>query len=137
MKQKIIAFLKGEAFAYIFFGVCTTAVNFICFTLFYKYLKLGLNFSNFSGIVISILFAFFTNKYYVFKSRKACFKVFVSELLKFVSGRIFTMLAEIVGVWLLVELISFNEYLSKLILQIVVIIGNYFISKFLVFKNNS
>ena len=136
MKQKIIFFLKSEAFRYIFIGICTTAVNFICFTVLYNFLKLGLNISNFLGIVISIIFAFFTNKFYVFKSGEGSFKTHIPEFLKFVSGRFFTMLFEIFGVWLLVEILILNEYISKAFLQILVILGNYFISKFLVFKNS-
>lgn len=137
MKEKITIFLKSEAFKYLFFGGLTTAVNFVFFALFYNLLGLGLNFSNLSGIIISIIFAFVTNKLFVFESRKTNIKIFFSEFLKFISGRAFTMVLELVGVWLLVDVVLLNEYISKALLQILVIIGNYFISKFIVFKNNS
>lgn len=136
MKQKVITFLKGEVFAYLFFGVCTTAVNFITFTVLYRFLNLGLSLSNFTGIAISILFAFFTNKILVFKSKCVNSKEYFKEFIRFVSGRIFTMMLEIFGLLALVEIFFLNEYISKAFLQIAVIISNFFISKFLVFKKS-
>lgn len=137
MIRKIKAFIFSEAFRYLFFGVLTTAVNFLCFTVFYEAVGLDINISNFLGIAISILFAFFTNKFYVFESRKAGFWAIFLEFLRFISSRVGTMLLELAGVWLLSDILFLNAYFSKIVMQVFVIIGNYFLSKFFIFKGNS
>ncbi len=137
MKYKIITFLKKETVKYIFIGGCTTAVNFIFFALFYNLLKIGLNMSNFIAVSLSIIFAFFANKAVVFNSSFDSFFKTFKEFSGFIGGRIFTMLIEIIGVWLFVSEFSFNEYISKIFIQIIVLILNYIISKFFVFKKIS
>ena len=134
MKDTIFSFLKKESVKYIIIGGCTTAVNFIFFALFYNFLEIGLNISNFIAISISIIFAFFANKLIVFSSKFESIKKTTEELIGFISGRLITMIIEITGVWLLVSVLTFNEYLSKLLIQIIVLILNYIISKFFVFK---
>lgn len=134
MKDTIFSFLKKESVKYIIIGGCTTAVNFIFFALFYNLLEIGLNISNFIAISISIIFAFFANKLIVFSSKFESIKKTTEELIGFISGRLITMIIEITGVWLLVSVLTFNEYLSKLLIQIIVLILNYIISKFFVFK---
>lgn len=134
MKDTIFSFLKKESVKYIIIGGCTTAVNFIFFALFYNLLEIGLNISNFIAISISIIFAFFANKLIVFSSKFESIKKTTEELIGFISGRLITMIIEITGVWLLVSVLTFNEYLSKLLIQVIVLILNYIISKFFVFK---
>ena len=134
MMNKLIELLKKETVKYIIIGGCTTAVNFIFFAIFYNLLKLGLNISNFLAIAISIIFAFFANKLIVFNSAFSTFKKTLTEFSEFVGGRIITMIIEIFGVWFLVSFLSLNEYFSKLFIQIIVLILNYIISKFFVFK---
>lgn len=131
--EKFKKLLKKESIRYLFIGGCTTAVNFICFAIFVK-LQLDINISNFLGIALSIIFAFFTNKFYVFGSNWKGFKNLGTEFLKFVAARIITMLLELFGVWLMVDTLNYNAFLSKASIQIIVIIANYFLSKFLIFK---
>ncbi len=137
MIEKILKLLRNETVKYIIIGGCTTAVNFIFFALFYNLLKIGLNLSNFIAISLSIIFAFFANKVFVFNSPFVSYLKTFREFAGFIGGRIVTMLIEILGVWLLVSEFSFNEYISKLFIQIIVLILNYIISKFFVFKKIS
>lgn len=134
MIDKIISFLKKESVKYIIIGGITTAVNFVCFALFYNFFGIELNLSNFIAISFSIIFAFFANKIIVFSSAFDSLKKTMGELMGFISGRIITLIIEMVGVWLLVSILSFNEYLSKIFINIIVLILNYIISKFFVFK---
>ena len=71
--EKLSKLLKMESVRYLFIGGCTTAVNFIFFAIFVK-LKMDINLANFLSIAISIVFAFFTNKYYVFATKWQGFK---------------------------------------------------------------
>ena len=136
IKIKFLTFLKSETFKYIVFGGLTTLVNFICFFIFFNILKLNLNFANFLSIIISIIFAFITNRFIVFSIKNLIIKDLIFEFFKFIFGRAFTMIIEILGVWIFVEIFILNEYFSKIILQIIIIILNYVISKFFVFKKN-
>lgn len=134
MKEKIKKLLEKETVRYLFIGACTTAVNFICFAAFLKWFNLNLNLANFLGIAISIIFAFFANKYYVFEGDGKGLKTLSIEFVKFVAARIITMLMELFFVWLAVEKLQYNEFLSKAIITILVIVANYFLSKFLIFQ---
>lgn len=134
MIEKFKKLLKKETVRYLFIGGCTTAVNFICFAALLKWFDLNLNLANFLGIVISIIFAFFANKYYVFSGAGKGLKAVFLEFLKFVAARVITMLMELLFVWLAVEKLQYNEFLSKAVITVAVIVANYFLSKFLIFK---
>lgn len=142
--KKITALTKSrEAIRYIIIGVCTTLVNLVLFTLFnYLFDLLGIEketsvtVSNILSVILSILFAYITNKKLVFRSHCDSRRELFFEFVKFVGARGITMLVEVGGVFIMFNLIGINEMISKLVTQVIVIIGNYFISKLLVFKNN-
>ena len=119
---------------YIFFGVCTTLVTY--FILYYY--GMGVRPANLISITLSILFAYFVNARYVFNSKAVGFKKVFYELAKFFTARLSTLVIEVFGVEFFIYL-GMNAYLSKFIIQFVVLVANYVISKFLVFtkeKNN-
>ena len=137
---KIISFLKsirGESLRYIIIGGCTTLVNFAVFTLMLEVLNINFTVSNVTAIAISVLFAYVTNKLIVFRSRCETVYELLTEAAKFISSRLITMGLEILGGVLFVNVIGQSEYIGKLESQIIVIIGNYFISKFIVFRKKS
>ena len=75
-----------------------------------------------------------TNKVFVFESKTNTVKETFLEMVKFVGARMSTMAIEVGGVFLLYEVIHQDEVIAKLETQIIVLIVNYFISKFFVFK---
>ena len=127
-------FLTIEVVLYIFFGVFTTIVNIGSFSLLTSVFKLEENFSNIIAIVLSVLFAYFTNKGLVFNSKASTFKEKVAEFSKFMLGRAFTMVVELVGFYLLFNVIGIHKLISKTVITVLVIILNFFISKFFAFK---
>jgi putative flippase GtrA len=141
---KIKDFLRdGEAIRYIVVGICTTIFNLVCFALLTKVFALvifdeGLNVtvSNFLSVILSILFAYITNKFFVFRSHCKTFGELFFEFVKFVGARGITMIIEVGGVFLLFNILGIHEFIAKLFTQVIVIIGNYFISKLIVFKGN-
>ena len=136
LKSIIMKFKSREVISYIVVGVCTTAVNFIVFTVFCKILKVDVTISNIISVITSILFAYVTNKIFVFKSHCKNIKELIEECMKFISARLLTMVIEVGGVYLLVNILGQEELLGKLETQFIVLVGNYLISKFIVFKNN-
>ena len=83
--------------------------------------------------ILSVAFAYITNKIFVFES-KAKNKEAVKEAIKFVSSRVLTYLIDLALMFIFVKLIKFNNDIAKLIVQFVVLVLNYILSKLLVFK---
>ena len=116
---------------YIFFGVCTTLVNVVTYFILYYY-GMAVRPANLISITLSILFAHFVNAKYVFNSKAIGFRKIFYELAKFFTARLSTLVIEVFGVELFIY-IGMNAYISKFIIQFVVLVANYVISKFLVF----
>lgn len=120
---------------YIVFGVLTTLVDFGVYTLFLKCVpSLNENFANIIGIFASIVFAYFTNRKYVFKSKE---KDMIKEFMKFFISRMSSTIFNIVSFWVLTTFTTINSYIVKITIAVFVVIVNYVISKFLVFKEES
>ena len=119
---------------YFIFGILSTFINIGSFYIFNSFFKIEENISNAIAIIIAVLFAYFSNRKLVFNSTATCLKEYFSEFCKFILGRAFTMLVELVGFWFLATLIGINELISKLTITILVVILNFFISKFFAFK---
>ena len=118
--------------SYIFFGVLTTLVDWGVLFLFRTFLPvIDKNIANAIAILTSIIFAYFTNRRYVFKSvEKSKFR----EFMKFLLSRGYTFLFQVVAFWIFATWLGLNEYAVKLVISIVVIILNYVISRFYVFR---
>lgn len=128
--------LTKEVIFYAIFGVLTTVVN---ISVFYLLTLTGLdeNISNFIAIIIAVLFAYFTNRKIVFNSTATTFKENLKEFYKFMLGRAFTMIVELAGFYLLFNIIGIQELISKCFITVLVIILNFFISKFFAFKKSA
>lgn len=134
MTKIIKGLLEKQSIRYILAGGCTTLVNLICFTVLRKLIGVNLNLSNFLAIILSIMFAYYVNRGFVFKAVRKHGMELVAEITSFFSGRAVTMVIEIIGVFLLVGSLRLNEFLAKFIIQFVVLILNFFISKLFVFQ---
>lgn len=136
MEKFLKKIMTKEVMFYIIFGVCTTLVNLLSFQILTKFCKLEDNLSNAIAIILSVLFAYITNKDTVFHSEAESIKEKFFEFFKFVLGRAFTMILEFGGGFIMFKL-PIDKMISKLILTVVVIILNFFISKFFAFKKKS
>ena len=99
-------FLTVEVVLYIFFGVLTTVVNIGSFAIITSCFKLEENISNAIAIILAVLFAYFTNKDLVFNSKAESFKEKILEFFKFMLGRAFTMFVELIGFYLLFNILN-------------------------------
>ena len=138
--KKIIELIKKiftkEVILYIVFGIFTTIVNLGSFYIMNSLLNLEENVSNFIAILLAVLFAYITNKDLVFHSNAKGIKRRFIQFIKFMLGRAFTMIVEFVGGILLFQL-PIPNIISKSVLTVIVIILNFFISKFFAFKNKA
>lgn len=134
LNELIKKVLTKEVILYIIFGVLTTVVNLVVFYLLTTFTSLDENLSNIIAIITCVLFAYFTNRKFVFNSTAITFKEKFQEFYKFMLGRAFTMVIETVGFYLLFSIIGIQEMISKVLISLIVIILNFFISKFFAFK---
>jgi putative flippase GtrA len=126
-----------KAVRYIFFGACTTLVNFLMFALLKDGLRIELNVSNTVAVAASILFAYITNKLFVFKSRTESLGALVREMLSFFSARGVTMLIEVGAIFLLHTVLRLDEkysFYSKGAVNVLVLILNFVFSQWIVFR---
>ena len=91
------------------------------------------NLANIIAIVLAVLFAYFTNKDWVFHSEAKNFKERLAEFGKFMAGRAFTMILEF-GLDALLFRTAIPKMITKVVITIIVVILNYFLSKFFAFK---
>lgn len=122
-----------EVILYIIFGLLTTIINLGAFYVFRNIWQWNENIANLIAIILAVLFAYMTNKDWVFHSKAKNSKEKLQEFLKFMAGRVFTMVVEFLGGMLLFQT-AIPEMISKIFITIVIIILNFFISKFFAFK---
>ena len=135
MIQRLIELYMSykEVIYYLIFGGLTTLVNFIVyFTV--KWVGVEEWISNAISWIIAVVFAYITNKIFVFESKTTEKKEILKEFTSFFMCRAFSGILDIGLFWLLVEKFKFNDVIVKIILQIIVILLNYIFSKLWVFK---
>lgn len=133
LKELFKKVFTKEIILYGIFGVLTTIVNIGSLWVFTEIFKINENIANAVAIILSVIFAYFVNKDFVFHSEAKNKKDKLQEFTKFMSGRAVTMIIEWGGCALLF-LTPMPEMVSKLIMTVIVIILNFFISKFFAFK---
>ena len=139
MFQKIRTLIEKhyDILAYLFFGVLTTVVNYLVYLPCYNLLHLSAAVSNVIAWVAAVAFAYVTNKPFVFKSYDWSAKTLWPELTKFVGCRIGSGVIETLILLITVDILQWNGNWMKLITSVLVVVLNYFGSKFLVFRKKA
>ncbi len=140
MRDKIEALYHKyeEIIVYLIVGVLNTLVSWAAwFLCAYTILSAQVPWQNMvlSAIswIVGVVFGYFMNRKYVFKSRNP---EIWKEFLQFSGGRVSTGVLDLVMMLLMVNVLKINEAFSKIFVSVLVMIGNYVISKFFVFKKN-
>ena len=125
-----------EMITYITAGFLTTVVNYVVYFLMPRFESGGLDIvlANAAAWIAAVAFAFVVNKIFVFDSPSWERKIFLRELVQFVSCRLLSLGLETVFLYFTVEVLGLNEPLFKIISNIFVLIINYIASKFLIFR---
>lgn len=119
--------------SYIFWGGLTTLVSLGSYSALIYFLNTPYQVSNIASWVLSVTFAFFANKYFVFQSRDSSVRKMLSEAGGFYGARVGTLVMEIVILWFGISVLSGDEFIWKFLVQIVILVANYVASK-LIFK---
>lgn len=126
----------AELFWYAFFGAAGTLVNILIFVVLTKFCSVNYLVSNFLAWIFSVAFAFITNKIWVFKSSSWKFPHWLKECAQFLAARIATLFFDMGYMFAAVSFFHFDETISKIIANAVVIIANYFLSKLWIFHHS-
>ena len=124
---------------YLIFGVLTTVISLIVYyALTYTILNpnnsIYLQIANILSWIAGVLFAYFTNRKYVFESKN---ENKLKEFISFVGARVTTLILDMLIMGVGVSLLHGNDKILKLISQVLVIVGNYVLSKLIVFKKKN
>lgn len=133
MKKTLKRLINRETLSYLFFGVLTTLVN----LLSYKACTMvGADYrlATIIAWILSVTFAYVTNKLYVFQSKSLQFHHLIKELSSFVLSRLFSGACDLAFMILAVEWFAMNDFLAKIFTNVFVVILNYISSKLFVFK---
>lgn len=122
-----------ETVIYLVFGVLTTVVNYAVYIPLYNFVHLPASVCNGVAWVAAVVFAYVTNKLFVFESKSWNSGV-LGELLRFVGSRVTSGVIETVSLLVTVDILGWNGNIMKLFLAVIVIVLNYILSKFFVFK---
>lgn len=125
-----------EISLYLIFGVLTTGVNFLVFYITKDLLGLGLVLANSLAWLLSVIFAFVTNKKWVFESNNKSWQETLQEFVKFIFYRILSFGLDMGSLMAMVDYLRIGDYWAKLISQILVVVANYLFSKWLIFKKS-
>lgn len=135
MLNKLLNLYKKykEIINYLIFGVLTTLISIVTYAIFTKVFHIDYLISNVLSWIIAVLFAYITNKIYVFESKS---KKNIKEITSFFFFRVVSLIIEMIILYIFVDILHIDDLVTKIIAQIIVIVSNYVFSKVFVFKKN-
>ena len=120
-----------EKLLYLFFGSLTTIISISVFVFFTETLRIDSLISNIISWVLAVAFAFVTNRKWVFSESG---QSFVADALYFYLARVATLVFEEVVILVFITVLDFNSLIVKVASQIAIVVLNYIISKYVVFR---
>lgn len=123
-----------ETISYVIFGVLTTLVNIIAYSIFAHNFGLNTVVSNTIAWVFAVLFAYIVNKLFVFRSHNETINQALREFGLFIGARVFSLGVDDLGMLILADVLHVNDGVSKILMNIIVMVMNYFFSKWIIFK---
>ncbi|AFS39838.1 GtrA family protein [Leuconostoc gelidum] len=130
--------IKYQSFLlYVIFGILTTIVNIIVFFILYNMLHTGHNIAYVVAWFWAVLFAYLTNRVWVFHSTSSTTADIVKEVWQFYLARVLT---GIIGYFILtfgVDLLHQDANIWNIIQNIFVIVSNFVLSKLIIFKKDN
>lgn len=133
IKNVVTKFLNKETISYLIFGILTTIVNFISYELC-KLIGIGYEISTIIAWALAVVFAYITNKLFVFESKSFNKTLIFKELSTFVLSRLFSGICDFAFMLIAVGMYGMNDSIAKLLTNVFVVIINYILSKLFVFK---
>lgn len=124
-----------ETILYLFFGAFTTLVNIVSYLFFTRVILFNFMVANALAWILAVLFAYVTNKFFVFESKRIEIRFVFKEFLSFVSFRLLSGVVEMLIMYVMIDLLFVNDVIVKVFTNIIIIVLNYLFSKMIIFKN--
>lgn len=124
-----------EAVDYLFWGGVAFVLSMVLFYLFANVMEIYEQIANILSWIICVIFTYLTNRTFVFQSKVKGLKNVFHEFKDFVTARLLTLVMENVILFVMIDMMTINNMISKLVGQFVVIVSNYILSKLWIFKS--
>ncbi len=141
-EKKIINFIINyyfkyeEIINYLIAGGLTTLVSIGSYGLFTRIFKFNYFASSLLSFIMAVIFAYFVNKIFVFKTNFKDLKQLIIEMYQFLKYRLLSLGIDLGLMVLLIEKLHFHDIIAKIIVQVIIVILNYLFSKIFIFKQN-
>lgn len=132
--RRLEAVLSEEVVSYLVFGVLTTLVNILAFAAFSGPLRISELIANVIAWILSVLFAYVTNRLFVFESKASGAGPLLREAGLFFAARLLSLGVDEAGMALCLYVLHWDKMISKVLMNIIVVILNYFASKLFIFR---
>lgn len=126
-----------DVIPYLFFGVCTTVVNIVVYWLMAHFANMGTMVSTIAAWIAAVLFAYITNRKWVFHSKAHTGKEILREIVSFFLARLATGILDWGCMWIFVDLLKWNDVIVKSAANVLVIVLNYVASRLIIFGKGS
>ncbi|MDD4718827.1 MAG: YfhO family protein, partial [Bacilli bacterium] len=123
-----------EIINYLIAGGLTTIVSIGTYGLFAKVFNINYIVSTVLSFIFAVIFAYFANKIFVFKTVFSNKKIVIEEVYQFIKYRILSLVIDVILMIFFVELLQIDDLIAKIIVQVVIVIANYFFSKIFIFR---
>ena len=123
-----------EGIDYLFWGGVAFVLSMVLFYIFANMMMIEEQIANVITWIICVIFAYLTNRTFVFKSKVSGAKAITKEFVDFTSARLATLILENIVLFICIDLLTWHNMLAKLIGQFLVIVSNYILSKLWIFK---
>ena len=133
---KLKKLINKETFLYLVFGVLTTVVDFLAYIIL-THMSVNFMVANVISWIFAVIFAYATNKIFVFNSKSMKKDVLIDEILGFISARLFSLVFSLIFIYCMVTLLGTNDLIAKILSSVFVVITNYILSKFYIFRKDA
>ena len=126
-----------ELILYVFFGGCTTLINIISYFACRELMHLPVVPADVLAWLVSVIFAYVTNKLFVFESKSWRLMLVLKEGAAFLAARVFSLGVDVAMLYVTVTVLGWWELLMKVLANVVVIVINYIFSKWIIFRKDA
>ena len=135
--RRLEPIFSEEVIGYLVFGVLTTLVNIAAFGILSSRMRIPELIANVLAWILSVLFAYFTNRLFVFQSSADRTGVLLREAGLFFAARLLSLGVDESGMALCLYVLRWDKMFAKVLMNVIVVVLNYFASKMLIFRNPS
>ncbi len=126
-----------ELILYVFFGGCTTLINIISYFACRELMHLPVVPADVLAWLVSVIFAYVTNKLFVFESKSWRLILVLKEGAAFLAARVFSLGVDVAMLYVTVAVLGWWELPMKVLANVVVIVINYIFSKWIIFRKDA